>query len=89
MSDTEIPTVTGRLVTSLQEAKALQVPKTGDRRTGVYLEAVRSSAADVAARAGQLLNATASYRNFVISSGCDVPPGAPLANLDALFQAIA
>lgn len=41
MSDTEIPTVTGRLVTDLVQAKALAVPQPGDRRTGVYLEAVR------------------------------------------------
>ena len=41
ISDTEIPTVTGRLVTSLEQAKALPAPQPGDRRTRVYLEAVR------------------------------------------------
>lgn len=41
MSDTEIPTVTGRLVTSLEQAEKLAVPQPGDRRTAVYLEAVR------------------------------------------------
>jgi uroporphyrinogen decarboxylase len=40
-SDSEVPTVTGRLVTSLEQAKKLPVPQPGDRRTGVYLEAVR------------------------------------------------
>lgn len=40
-SDSEVPTVTGRLVTSLEQAKQLAVPQPGDRRTGVYLEAVR------------------------------------------------
>src|SRR5512139_1165676 len=36
MSDTEIPTVTGRRVASLEEARRLAVPAPGDRRTGVY-----------------------------------------------------
>lgn len=41
MSATEIPTVTGRLVTSLEQAQALPLPQPGDRRTAVPLEAVR------------------------------------------------
>jgi uroporphyrinogen decarboxylase len=41
MSDTEIPTVTGRLVTSLEEAQRLPTPKPGDGRTGLYLEVVQ------------------------------------------------
>lgn len=36
-----------------------------------------------------LLAATASYRNFVISSGCDMPPRVPEANIQAFYQAIA
>lgn len=40
MSDTEIPTVTGRLVTTLEQAQKLDVPKPGDGRSGVPLEAV-------------------------------------------------
>jgi uroporphyrinogen decarboxylase len=50
---------------------------------------VRSSPTEVAARTTQLLAATSSYRNFVLSSGCDLPPLTPLANLDAFHQAIA
>ncbi len=41
MSEGEIPTVTGRLVTSLAEAQRLAIPQPGDKRTSVYLEAVR------------------------------------------------
>jgi uroporphyrinogen decarboxylase len=41
MSDSEVPTVTGRLITNLEEAQRLAVPKPGDARTNVYLEAVR------------------------------------------------
>lgn len=42
----------------------------------------------VSAAAGALLDATAGYRNFVLSSGCDTPPGVPEANLAALFAAV-
>ena len=28
------------------------------------------------------------YSNFVISSGCDIPPATPLENLDAFFEAV-
>jgi len=41
MSDDEIPSVTGRLVTNLEQASKLSVPQPGDRRTAVYLETVR------------------------------------------------
>ena len=37
----EIPTVTGRLITNLDQAQALSVPKPGDKRTRVYLETVK------------------------------------------------
>ena len=40
-SDNEIPSVTGRLVTNLDQARRLPVPQPGDRRTAVYLETVR------------------------------------------------
>lgn len=35
-----------------------------------------------------LLARTAQYRNFVISSGCDMPPMVPDANIKAFYQAI-
>lgn len=50
---------------------------------------VQLSPAELAVRTRELLAATAAHRNFVISSGCDVPPPAPLANLDAFFQTVA
>lgn len=34
-----------------------------------------------------LLNDMKPYKNFVLSSGCDVPPFSPLENLDAFFEA--
>ena len=36
----------------------------------------------------RLLAATGSYPNFIISSGCDVPPNVPLENIDAFFGAL-
>ncbi len=37
----------------------------------------------------KLLDATQTYRNFVISSGCDIPPGVSAANIEAFFDAVA
>jgi uroporphyrinogen decarboxylase len=49
---------------------------------------VQLPAADVSARTAQLLAATAGHRNFVVSSGCDLPPNTPLAGLDAFYAAV-
>lgn len=35
-----------------------------------------------------LLESTRPYKNFIVSSGCEIPPGAPLANLNAFFRAV-
>ena len=37
----------------------------------------------------ELLSKTAQYKNFVISSGCDMPPLVPEANIRAFYQAVA
>ena len=36
-----------------------------------------------------LLKQTAGYKNFVLSSGCDVPPHTPLENADAFYEVLA
>jgi len=36
----------------------------------------------------ELLQRTAKYRNFIISSGCDTPPGVPPENIKAFFDAV-
>ena len=36
-----------------------------------------------------LLEEMRPFPNFVLSSGCDIPPGTPLENLDAFFAALA
>lgn len=53
--------------------------------TGVF---VQLPPPEITGRVAGLLAGTAAHRNFVLSSGCDVPPGAPLASLDALFAAV-
>ena len=53
--------------------------------TGVFCQL---APAEVTARAEDLLSHTATHRNYVLSSGCDVPVGAPLANLDAFYAAV-
>lgn len=42
----------------------------------------------VADRTRELLQATAQHRNFVISSGCDMPPGTPIANLERFYETV-
>lgn len=36
----------------------------------------------------RVMSACAAYPNFVISSGCDIPPMTPWANIDAYFEAV-
>lgn len=48
----------------------------------------QSTAEEVAAQTRSLLDATRDYPNFVLSSGCDIPPHAPSANIDAFFETL-
>lgn len=47
-----------------------------------------SDAEGVAKATRELLDRTAKYRNFVISSGCDTPPGVTEANIRAFYKEI-
>ncbi len=44
ITDDEVPTVVGKIVSSLEEAQKLEVPKVGSKRTGIYIEAVEKAA---------------------------------------------
>lgn len=35
-----------------------------------------------------ILNTCSKYKNFLISSGCDIPPASPWENIDAFFAAV-
>ena len=48
----------------------------------------QASPEDVACSVTQLLEDMQAYPNFVLSTGCDIPPGTPLENIDAFFQAL-
>jgi uroporphyrinogen decarboxylase len=54
--------------------------------TAMFLQ---STPEQLTAKTNELVAATHAHRNFVISSGCDVPSGSPLANLDAFHAAVA
>jgi uroporphyrinogen decarboxylase len=43
---------------------------------------------DVKSRTLELLEQMGKYRNFVLSTGCEVPPGANIANLDAFYKTL-
>jgi uroporphyrinogen decarboxylase len=49
----------------------------------------RSAPAEVRKQTEDLLDATRAFPNFILSSGCDVPPGAPFDNLVAFYEAAA
>jgi uroporphyrinogen decarboxylase len=46
----EVPTVTGAVVKSLEEAEALRIPEAGRGRTAVYVEAIEKAAARIGDR---------------------------------------
>lgn len=43
---------------------------------------------EVRAKTFELLHQTVLFKNFVLSSGCDVPPGTNPENIDAIFEAL-
>jgi uroporphyrinogen decarboxylase len=43
---------------------------------------------DVHQKTQALLAGAADYPNFIISSGCDLPPGTPIQNLEAFYAAV-
>lgn len=49
----------------------------------------KGSAADVRSKTTDLLRRTAAFPNYVLSSGCDVPPKTPIGNVEAFYEALA
>ena len=134
VSDDEVPTVTGAVVSSMEDVARLPAPQVGDGRTGIYVEAIAKAKKLITDRpvfagvigpyslAGRLMDVSqimlnsivdpvsvlrngtpetvraetlrilekcCDHKNFLISSGCDIPPAAPWGNLDAFFAAVA
>jgi uroporphyrinogen decarboxylase len=46
------------------------------------------AAFDVKSRTLELLEQMGKYRNFVLSTGCEVPPGVTIENLDAFYKTL-
>jgi uroporphyrinogen decarboxylase len=44
--------------------------------------------AEVEQQTLELMNATRPYRNFIASSGCDLPPGVPIQNMDMFYRVV-
>lgn len=44
VSDQEVPTVTGRIVQSEEDAQALEIPQVGSARSGLYVDAIKKAA---------------------------------------------
>jgi len=53
--------------------------------TGVFFS---GTVEDVTRQTSDLLAAVRPFRNFIASSGCDLPPGVPIRNLDAFYEAV-
>jgi len=47
------------------------------------------TSAGVAQATRELLEATKAYNNFILSSGCDAPPGVPFENIEAFYNTLA
>ena len=50
MSEDEVPTVTGSVVTTEEGAGALEIPPVGSGRTGIYIDAIRLAAEEITDR---------------------------------------
>jgi uroporphyrinogen decarboxylase len=44
--------------------------------------------AEVETQTSALMNLTSPFKNFIISSGCDIPPHTPVENLDAFYRVV-
>ena len=54
----------------------------------VEAEIVQDGKSFMRARTTEILEQCSSYPNFVISTGCDVPPMSPWENIEAFFKAV-
>ena len=70
VSDSEVPTVTGRVINSEDEASALAVPNIGSGRTGIYVEAIKRASGRITDRpvlAGMIGPFSLAARLFEVS----------------------
>ena len=81
-SQDEVPTVVGAIVSDQEEADALVMGNVSPARQfrGGTPESIRESTL-------QIMEACCGNANFVISSGCDIPPQSAWENIDSFFAA--
>lgn len=73
------------ILSALQQVKGKVILGGNLDPTALFLN---SPAEEVARQAETLLEQTRAYPNFILSSGCDIPPGTPLENLGAFYEVI-
>lgn len=44
-SEDEVPTIVGKVVSTYEEARNMRVPKVGEKRTGIYIDAIKKASA--------------------------------------------
>ncbi len=73
------------MVQALRECPANALVMGNLDPVGVFKQ---SAPAEVKQKTRELLEQTRTYKNFVISSGCDTPPHTPLVNIEAFYEAV-
>lgn len=63
-----------------EPAAGLLSPSLIDEFSSTYVQKVREAV--------ELMERCCKYPNFVIASGCDIPPMTPMENLQAFFDAV-
>jgi uroporphyrinogen decarboxylase len=48
----------------------------------------QGTAEEVSNAVTALLEETKSYPNFILSTGCDVPPNTPVCNIEAFYKSV-
>lgn len=73
------------MVTALRECPSDIIAMGNLDPVGIFKQA---TANEVSQETKALLEKTSEFKNFVISSGCDLPPHVPVENLKAFFDAV-
>ena len=73
------------MVAVLEEVPAKVVAMGNLDPVGVFKE---MNPAGVYRTVSELLEKTAGFPDFIVSSGCDTPPGVPMANIEAFYKAL-
>ena len=73
-------------MTDILERMPSNVPVLGNLSPVEHFRSGTSQSVKAATAA--MLEKTKSFENYIPSSGCDIPPAAPIANIEAFFEAV-